>query len=403
MVKCNNAFLFLLGSTLASSVNAGGLDHWHYNGFVSQSAINTSDNYFFGPSDDGVNLDFRELALIINGNPFNSISVAAQLLSRKAGVADDGAPRIDYGLISWRFQDGVDVTQGLSLGRIKVPFGFFNDTRESPFGRMGIFLPQSVYGDRYRNSTMTADELLYFGEYRNAEWTVGVKTGYGRSNPDRDELMDVFRSKVQLEQLQIYRTEKWNFQLLADYDGGRFRAGFSRMLVPVDFSGNFRVSPTFVLQQASVLLTYMNLISLEWNQDAISLTSEIHKSVVNYGDLPVDVSNPDYKDYPEGGYVQLKWHATPTWDLYAREDIDYFNQKDRDGKKYAAIQGVDAFSRFVYDRTIGVAYRPRGDWLIMAELHRVNGTMWLTLRDTPDNYTIKQYWDMAAVSVAWRF
>jgi len=97
-------FLYAAMGLLPLSVTAQA-QSWHVNGFVNQTLIYTSDNYLFGKTDDNVSADYRELAVIVNGALSERWDVSSQLLSRKAGSADDGTPRIDYGFISWRFYE----------------------------------------------------------------------------------------------------------------------------------------------------------------------------------------------------------------------------------------------------------------------------------------------------------
>ena len=376
---------------------------WRFNGFLSQSAIYTSDNAFFGRSDDAINLDFRELALIFNGNLTQSVNMSAQLLSRKAGSADDGTPQIDYGFLNWRFYETVENTDGFMLGRVKVPYGFFNDTRESPFSRASIFLPQSVYIDRIRNSTMAADELVYFVEHRTDIWNFSFKTGYGKSVTDAKELVDTFDIGNTDAKFQFDSAKAWNLQFLADYDAGRIRFGFSRLMVPVAFSSTLNFPGFAPIYLKGDAVSYWNIFSVEYNHPDFSLTTELFDTIINFDGITVDPSIPNYHNYPRGGYVQTLFHLNAKWDVFARYDADIFDSHDKSGSDYHHFIGVPGFSRYAYDKTLGAAFRPSSDWLIRFELHRVNGTMWMTRRDLPQGYQIKRHWDLAALSAAWRF
>lgn len=378
-------------------------DKWHYNGFVSQSFISTSDNNFFGHTNDAISTDFRELALILTGSPFHSVDFSAQLLSRKAGAADDGSPRVDYAFLSWRFQETADVTQGFTLGKVKVPFGFLNETRESPFGRRSIWVPQGVYPDRSRNSRMTANQLLYFGEYRADDWMLGLKTGYGKSAPDVDEMVDYLQGVTEVKHIHFDSTTRWNMQLNADYAGGRVRVAFSRESIPISFKGTVQVFDVITLNLDETEKGYTNQLSLEWNEQDFSLTSELHKTKVVSKGLAASVAGLANIAYAEGWYLEPRFHVSPRWDVYARYDICVFDINDRAGEKYHSVTGMPAFSKFVYERLLGTSYRPAQNWLIMAEVHAINGTLWSIVRDMPADEAPKRHWNMAAISVAWRF
>ena len=53
---------------------------------------------------------------------------------------------------------------GIRVGRLKNPFGFYNDTRDVAFTRPGILLPQSIYFDRTRNLGLSGDSVQIYGE-----------------------------------------------------------------------------------------------------------------------------------------------------------------------------------------------------------------------------------------------
>lgn len=125
---------------------------WEWGGFVSQSAIYTSDNSFFNAStDDRVSGEFSENGVIGTGTVFDYFDFATQIISRRAGDISNGNPKIDYLQMTYRFDESMDHTQSLRVGRFKTPLGFYNDTRDVPFTRSGVFLPQGIYWERVRN------------------------------------------------------------------------------------------------------------------------------------------------------------------------------------------------------------------------------------------------------------
>ncbi|HET8708003.1 MAG TPA: hypothetical protein VFM46_16990 [Pseudomonadales bacterium] len=393
--------LLVMGLLASHAVAAS----WRINGFVNQAAISTTDNYFFGNTDDQVSFDYRELALIGAVALTDSVDVAGQVLSRKAGVASDGTPALDYGFVSWRFFETYSVTQGLRLGRFKAPIGFYNDTRESPFTRNGIFLPQSIYLDRGRNYMMRADELMYFGEWRAEEWTLNWKLAGGKSIPDKKELVDVFHLPDSVHP-RLKSANAWHFQLLSEYDGGRIRLGFSTYRTPNNYSLDLDFVHLGHVDAEAVSL--WRIYSFEYNAAAWSFTTEYEQAEFNYNGSSPDPANPNYKDYPEAGYAQLLWHVTPSSDLFVRREFMYFNKNDPDGSYNATllgavVTGTTALDRYGFSSMLGWVFRPAQDWLIRAELYHNRGDVWVTQRDAPDHFKLVKDWNMAAVAVSWRF
>lgn len=118
-------------------------------GFASLTLVNTTDNNFFGRSDDRVSRDFTEVGANASWRLTSDVQLAAELLSHRAGGTDDGGVRLDYGLIDWTPLSREDGRAGIRLGRIKTAYGLYNKTRDVPFTRPSIILPQSIYFERH--------------------------------------------------------------------------------------------------------------------------------------------------------------------------------------------------------------------------------------------------------------
>ncbi|HET8706128.1 MAG TPA: hypothetical protein VFM46_07500, partial [Pseudomonadales bacterium] len=340
-------------------------DKWVLNGFLSQYGIYTSDNFMLGPSDDNFSLDYREAAAIVHGGVSDSINFSAQILSRKAGVSEDGSPKIDYGFFSWRLYDSPDAMHSLTAGRVKVPIGFFNDLRESPFTRNGVLVPQSAYPDRVRNSMMSADELLLTNEFRFENWNLNLATGAGSSLADKEEAVDNFDVPINDYDLSIDRAKRWNIRMLAEYQEGKLRLAYSRYSVPARYHAVFHPLPDINLPLNGEVKGVWDLISLEYNTEAFSLTGEFFRAIVTFSGVHIDPSNPDYRNVPQGGYLQFTYHQNPQWDFFLRYDSSVFDNEDANGKYYSTLlRNVPHYGRYTTDHAVGVAYRPTPDWLL---------------------------------------
>ncbi|HET8707343.1 MAG TPA: hypothetical protein VFM46_13650, partial [Pseudomonadales bacterium] len=145
--------------------------------------------------------------------------------------------------------------------------------------------------------------------------------------------------------------------------------------------------------------------SLEYNAENWSITTELRRA---YFEPRYNVGGDQPSILPEGFYVQALIRPAEKWEAFLRYDQMVFDRHDRDGKAYAAriqpnllpARDYDAFAK---DITLGTAYRPNQAWLLRAELHNVEGTMWATLNDMPDRSERTKYWNLAAFSASWRF
>ncbi len=397
-------FVAAVAMSASCSVSA---QNWHFGGFVNQALINTSDNFMFGRTDDAVSSDYREIAAIVSGPIIQNVDFSSQILSRKAGTADNGKPQIDYGFVSWRFIDDISFTHGFRVGRLKTPIGFYNDTRESPFTRNGVFLPQSIYLDRARNYIMRADELMYFGEWRSDDWTLNWKFAAGKNIPDKEELVDFYRLP-EAAHAEFKSANVRHVQAIAEYDAGRIRFGYSTYDAPVHYSLDLNGLGLGLAHMDADAGSIWRVFSFEYNATRWSFTSEYESAIFDYNGVTPDPLNPRYKDYPEALYGQFLWRLTPTQEIFLRKESLVFNKHDPNGTYNATLLGAQltgskAIDKFGRATTIGWGYRPSSDWLIRLDLSTIEGTQWMTLRDAPAGFQENKHWNMAAFAVSWRF
>ena len=137
----------LLGSLLAvSPVRADELagPRYQIQGFAAQGLIGSTNNHFFGDSRNGVSTEFTEAGLHGTWQALDAVRLSGQVLYRRAGESDQDGLRVDYAQADWQFYQ-TEVSQlGLKFGKVKLPYGLYNETRDVPFTRSGILLPQSV-------------------------------------------------------------------------------------------------------------------------------------------------------------------------------------------------------------------------------------------------------------------
>ncbi|MBZ0096239.1 MAG: hypothetical protein K8H75_12830, partial [Sulfuricella sp.] len=132
-------------------------------GFVTQGYFKTNTNNFYGKSQSG-SFDFNEIGVGAGFVLNDTVSVGGLLLSRKAGNADNGSVRLDNLVFDVKALRGENSITGVRLGRNKIPFGFYNATRDMAMTRPTLLLPQSVYHDHSRNFLINADGLEAYHE-----------------------------------------------------------------------------------------------------------------------------------------------------------------------------------------------------------------------------------------------
>ncbi len=132
---------------------------WH--AFLTQDYFQTTDNSFFGDSENG-SFDFTELGLSASYRPSENLLLAGQVLSRHAGEMYDASPSIDFLLINYMLQNSAAGKTGVRVGRTKNVLGLYNETRDVAFTRPGILLPEVIYYDKVRNPVLSSDGIIFY-------------------------------------------------------------------------------------------------------------------------------------------------------------------------------------------------------------------------------------------------
>lgn len=401
LASCTAALAALTTILWCSSAQASGLsdklpESLQIHGFASQGFIVTSDNNFFGDSEDGGSFDFRELGLNASLRPLPNLQLSAQILSRTAGEGNGGDIRLDYGFADYSFVTNETNSLGVRLGRIKNPLGLYNDTRDVPFTRPTILLPESIYFDRTRNLALAADGTQFYGEHRSDIGGFLFQLGAVYPKTDDRETELAFLGGDRLGKLNADLS--YIGRIMYERDGGRFRLGLSGAQVnigydpaapfPADFrAGSIRFSPL--------------IFSVQYNTERWSLTSEYALRHFEFKDFGISALNLDF--YGESYYLQGTYRFNPKWEAVLRYDVLYTDKADRDGSNFASATGRPAHNRFAKDWTVGLRWNITPSIMLRGEYHRVNGTAWLPLLDNPNPSESTQHWDLFAMLVSYRF
>ncbi|HET8707303.1 MAG TPA: hypothetical protein VFM46_13450, partial [Pseudomonadales bacterium] len=286
-------------------------DNWQWGGFLSQAGVYTSDNDFFGATDDRISGSYGETGVIVNGDITPDLNFASQVIARRAGDVSDGSPRFDYINFSYRFFETMNASHGIRVGRLKVPIGFYGETREVPFTRPGIFMPQGIYWDRVRNTRSFFNGAQYFYDYRSDLHAFNLRAGGGTIKADQAEA----DAQVGLPNILYEKpfTLK-QFALGYEYDGGVLRSGLTLASYTTDFVPVNDGNPFFA---DTVNVEYnVAVASLEYNWNRWSVVTEYYRGKT-YGHHE-RAARPDYKEWPDVSYVQLSYRMDSEWEFFGR-------------------------------------------------------------------------------------
>lgn len=377
-------------------------------GFAGQGATYTDHYNVFGTSRD-VSLDFREIGLTSSLKPFPNLLISAQGLYRDAGGSDEQGVRLDFAQADYSaplFDSSLVL--GVRGGRVKIPFGLYNDTRDMMWTRPSVMLPQSVYFDTLalRQAMLAADGGMFYGRFTQGdhrfgweflaaepqdntggtpEFLSGVANQDAKS-PPKAAIPGVISKPGRSAEGRFSGRPMLMGRAYYEWMGGRAKAMFSIIDLDRDFTS---ASPFY--PNGNTRVTYP-LFSAQYNAENWSLTGEygwVNTSRSGYQDelreLPTWQNNT-----MESFYVQGEYRFTPNFSAVLRYDVLHLNRDDRGGKELSRLSGGEfaPYRFYARDLTVGVRWSFARNFLWAADYHYVNGTAWLNQTDNAALYQI---------------
>ncbi|MGZ8143202.1 MAG: hypothetical protein ACXW0L_02855 [Methylosarcina sp.] len=390
---CFTALLWPYGAQARESDE----DEWwpdsvQIHGFLSQGIIHTSDNNFFGKSDDSVSHDFRELGINGSWNILSDLQVAMQVVWRDAGETDNGGFRIDYGLANYNLYSSETSLLSLRGGRVPTPLGFYNDTRDVAATRPSILLPQSIYFDVNRNLALSADGGYVYGEHRTdyGEFNLNVGGIIPRMDDPDFNYVILGGSPGHME-----GDASWVARLGYEWEQ---EIGLIRLAVTyAGFEGHYRPYAGAVWGGGKWQFHPL-ILSAQFNAEDWSLTGEY---ALRRADLNGFTPRPDMGFTGQSFYIQGTYRLTDSLEGVIRYDELIWDLNDPHGDKFSAMTGAPAHSRFAQDWTFGLRYEILPSLMLSAEYHHINGTGWLSAVENPQGTT--QHWDLYTTMISYNF
>jgi hypothetical protein len=386
--------------TLLLPFNASALEwhngDWQMHGFLGQGFTYTDHNQVFGTSRDG-SLDFREMGVNASAKLRPNLLVSAQGIYRDTGGSDTLGTRLDFAQIDYSaplFDSALVL--GVRGGRVKVPFGLYNDTRDVLWTRPTVLLPQSIYFDTLalRQAMISADGGLLYGRYTYGEHRLNLE--FMTAQPqDNTGGAPEFLTNIPHAQGELSGRPMFIGRALYEWMGGRGRLMFSVVDLDRDFHSSSPTTPS-----GNIKVTYP-LFSGQYNAERWSLTAEygwIDSQRSNT--LPTLTKNPS-----ENFYVQGEYRITSDISGVLRYDVFHYDRNDRDGKALSQLTKQPSHRFYARDLTVGARWKFARNFLLAADYHYINGTAWLNEKDNPDllNGGGTSDWSLFTMMLSFRF
>lgn len=386
------------GLSFSSSLSAAE-EAFSVNGFITQGVFYTDNNNVYGASDDKPSFDFHEIGLNTAYCFTPKLRGAVQVMSRQAGQVDNGEPQLDYALLDYRVSDLPGATYGLRAGRLKVPFGFYNETRDVAFTRPSIMLPQSLYFDQARDLELSIDGAILYGSVDVPGGWLDLDLLYGSPQTDTN----VEYAYLAMDAAGKFDgSEGYMARMIYNADAGRIRIGTTVAEYRLHYQPGAPGAPAWNEFNDGDLKLNVAMLSAQYNTENWSLTGEYMVHDIDWTELG-GIYSVRPKTPLTSYYLQLQYRLNYNWDLLLRYDDLVLDGNDPRGKRNSLLFPKQAHGFYAQDVTLGVGWRPNPAWLFRAEIHNVKGTGWAAEQDNPDPASLKKYWNIFALQATYRF
>jgi hypothetical protein len=393
------AFIFVVSYSVYGYSESQFLpDDIQVHGFLTQGFFHTSDNNVYGQSDDGISPGLTEMGLNVNYQPWGRLRFAAQGLYRRAGDVDNGSLRLDYGLADLTLFEHDSGKIGLRGGRIKIPFGLYNETRDVPFTHPTILLPQGIYFDRSRSLLLSADGGSFYAEQRTGFGDFAFKFNVGMPSRDLSEIKTVVLG-TQDAQGSFETKPAIATQLSYELNGGEYMLAISYMDLEFDYIS----TPNEKQRKLQPLLnstTHIQplMFSAQYNGEKFTLTGEYEFRWNTFGNFAPQGG----KFISESWYVEGSYRILPQLQATVRYDMVSIDKDDRGGDGALRL-GFPRHVAYAKDWVFGLRWDITSSWMVRADYHRVHGTAWLPQADNIDPDKTVQDWDLYGLQLSFRF
>lgn len=128
-------------------------------GFISQGFIYSDEYNYLSTNTTKGSFEYNEMGINFSRQLSDNLLIGMQLFSRDIGDAANNNINLDWAYADYRQWDWL----GLRIGRVKLPIGLYNETRDMDMLRTCIVLPQGIYNDLERDNMIALNGMGLYG------------------------------------------------------------------------------------------------------------------------------------------------------------------------------------------------------------------------------------------------
>ncbi|MGH7283858.1 MAG: hypothetical protein ACRELY_20220, partial [Polyangiaceae bacterium] len=130
--------------------------------FLGQGFLLTKDNNYINSNSSQGSVAVSEVGINFTKPITDRLRFGVQLFAQDFGTSNTYVPTVDWAYGDYRFADWL----GLRVGRVKIPFGLYNEVNDIDSARTFVLLPQGMYPLSYRQYLFAQTGAELYGYLR---------------------------------------------------------------------------------------------------------------------------------------------------------------------------------------------------------------------------------------------
>lgn len=331
--------------------------------FVSQGFLVSSHNNYLANSKRG-SFEFTEVGINFTKPIGDNLRLGLQLFARDLGPVGRYNARLDWFYLDYRYADWL----GLRAGRVKLPFGLYNEYNDIDAGRTTVLMPQSVYPTQNREFLLAQTGVEIYGrvplgEAGALDYRLYGGTVYFEVEPQADTRVDNIQIPYVAGARLLWDTPLPGLRLGASvqalrlegdiqYSGAVLEMARTLYMLGPTWNGLVKAKIPAVLWVASAEYAWRDLIlAAEYSRWHTDLETDIP-----LGGLPRETSD-------ERAYVSVAYRLNSWMQPGIYYSLLFPNVEQRSGKEHQQ-----------HDVAATLRFDVNSSWLVKLEGHYMNGT-----------------------------
>lgn len=348
--------IYFFALCFAANVYAYDFNKIQIHGFISQGYLQSDQNdYFFADTEDGT-FQFNEIGINFATEPFDNLRLGIQLLSRDLGNFGNNDVEIDWAYGDYRYRNWL----GIRAGKMKMPHGLYNQSRDVDAARTGIFLPISNYNESFREGQLAITGASLYGVL---PWGLEYQVLYGKLDINEDgPVVSVLESLLELKSNNIDVAEDtclfhidWNVPLV------------SGLKLVGTYLNNYSMSLDFGFEELT-LETDTLIFGTEYLFDNFAFAAE-YKQTENKTEIGEGYSE---ESTAEAYFGMISYRFTNWFELGTSYSVIYRDKDDRDGESFEE-KGQPKAKAWLKDFVVSTRFDINDNWLVKLEGHFIDG------------------------------